>query len=264
MNRGMGTAVPSREGKVKTKPLEVSLKQFVVLAALLISVSSLAQQGPGRGPGPSNGPGRHDDNRPLPPPPPPAPGPVGQCSSDELRREADRSEQNTLDRVRRDMSVEGRAVVSVRSSDERRCVEEGIRMAQSRRNDAINDCVRQTTYFRNCETQGTRVVQQPTRISAVTGNGHIDDKNTNEAQCRINAQNAAINQALSSCQATYGQACQIVSGPTAATHRIEQRRLYIIAGPKDDYHICDSQAQALPATSDQVACSVEIFAKVRF
>lgn len=237
------------------------MKQFVILAALLVSMSSFAQQGPGRGPG--NGPGRHDDNRPLPPPPPS--GPVGgQCSSDELRREADRAEQNTLDRVRRDMSVEGRAVVTVRSSDERRCIDEGIRQAQLRRNEAINDCVRQTTYFRNCESQGTRVVGAPTRISAITGNGHIDDKNTNEGQCRINAQNAAINRALSACQSTYGQACQIVSGPTPATHRIEQRRLYVIAGPKDDYHICDSQAQALPATNDQVSCSVEIFAKVRF
>lgn len=225
------------------------MKHVLLIATFLVSVTALAQPRP-----------------PMPPssPVPAPPSTGGSCSAQELQSEAFRSEQATLDRVRRDMNVEGRVTESVLARDERECLNEAIRRVQNRRHQAIDDCVRQTTYFRTCEVQGHRVVQQPTRLAPISGNGRVDDYQTTGDQCRVNAQNQAIQNALASCQSTYGMACRIVSGPTPATYRTEVRRRYLIAGPKETYHICDSQASALPNSSDQVRCSVELFAKVRF
>ena len=190
---------------------------------------------------------------------PPAPA----CSPQDTQRIAAETERAVLDRVRADMHVEGRVDVSALGVIDQDCLNNAYQRANSVANNAVYDCQRQTTYFRTCAIQGQRIIGAPARIQPQTASGHIDDKNVNEASCKSAAQNGAAQNALQVCQRVFGMACRIVAGPTEASHRVEQRRRYGLFGPKEDWHICDSAAQALPDTPQQIQCTVEIFARVQ-
>lgn len=189
---------------------------------------------------------------------------IGQCNGEEIRRVAAETERAVLDRVRADMRAEGRVMASALGVNDQDCLSQASQKAQWIRHQAIDQCVSQTTYFRTCAIQDQRVVGVPQRIQPLGGNGHFDEKKTDENTCRTEAQNRAIQDALNRCQDAFGIGCRIVAGPSPATHQTEHRRRYGIAGPKDEYHICTSTAHALPNTSAQIQCSVELIARAQF
>lgn len=187
---------------------------------------------------------------------------VMQCSPEEasqIRRDA---EQDVLNRIRQDMRVEGRVVGSALGYDERDCLSRATDNANYRRNDALRSCETQAQFFKTCEITQNRVVEHPTRIIALSAIGQHDERKTTEESCRITAQNRAIQNALNACQSKFGTPCRIISGPEPASFRIEKRRRYGIAGPKEDYLICESRAAAIPDSNLQFQCSVELVARV--
>lgn len=186
-----------------------------------------------------------------------------RCSPQEQSSIAAQAERATLEKVRQDIRAEGRVQATALGYDDRDCLDRAQRQVQEQRYRAIDECVRQTVYFRSCDVTDVRTVRAPSRIEAVSGSGSIDDYETTEHQCRQNAQNRALQSALEKCQRTYNRACRIVSGPTTATHEIERRRRYGIAGPKEDFHKCYSSAQAIPDSREQIQCTVELVAKIR-
>lgn len=189
--------------------------------------------------------------------------PAPSCNADEARRISAETERAVLDRVRADMRAEGRASAMGLGVNDQDCLNNAYQKANWIAQNAINDCQRQTTYFRTCAIQGQRVVGAPSRIQPMQGTGHVDEKEIAENACRAGAQSRAQQSAMEVCQRTFGIACRIVA-VGEASHRIEQRRRYGLFGPKEDWHICDAAAQALPDTPQQVQCSVEIFARVQF
>ncbi|GIL18344.1 MAG: hypothetical protein BroJett040_20950 [Oligoflexia bacterium] len=196
------------------------------------------------------------------PPPHRPPGP--SCNPEEVRQISYEVERATLDKVRRDMMAEGAVRASAVGMDDRDCLRQATDRANYSRQEAINQCVSRTTYFRSCDIQQTRVIQPPQTIQPIITQGLVDERDITEQNCMAGAQNRAVENALRSCQQQFGMGCRLVSGPTQATHRTEKRRRYGIVGPKDEYHICESMAQALPDGHARVQCAVEIVAKVRF
>lgn len=55
--------------------------------------------------------------------------------------------------------------------------------------------------------------------------------------------------------------CQLQREPTPATFREKEERRYGIAGPKDTYYICESQAEAMPINVGYV-CAVEVYTRI--
>lgn len=187
---------------------------------------------------------------------------IMQCTPEEregIRREA---EQDVLNRIRMDMRVEGRVVGNALGYDERDCLSRATDNANYRRNDALRSCEQQAQYFKSCEITQNRVVENPTRIIPISATGGHDERKTTEDSCRTTAQNRAIQNALNTCQNRFGVPCRIISGPEPASFRIEKRRRYGIAGPKEEYLICESRAAAIPDSNLQFQCSVELIARV--
>lgn len=189
-----------------------------------------------------------------------APSTCAPGEADSIYRQA---ESNTLDRVRQDMRVEGRVSASALGYDDQDCLRQAYERANYRRQEAIDSCVSQTRYFHSCEIVDRRPVGAPQRIIPIMSSGHVDERKIDENNCRISAQNQAIQNALSRCQSQFGTQCRIASGPSTASHRTETRRRYGIVGPKEEYHICDSQAEAIPDSNLQTQCAIELVAKVR-
>jgi hypothetical protein len=191
--------------------------------------------------------------------------PVGapSCSPQEIAKIQLESERSTLEKVRQDIRAEGRVQASALGIDERECLERARRSVLNQQGRAIEQCVRQAVYFKSCEVVDVRIVRAPSRIEPVHGHYKIDEYKTDEASCRLNAQNSAVQTALEGCRNAFGRSCRIVAGPTAATHSIERRRRYGIVGPKEDFHVCVSSASALPDTREQIQCTMELVAKVR-
>lgn len=194
--------------------------------------------------------------------PQPRPAPMS-CTPDEIQRISAEAERATLDRVRMDLRAEGRAQGYAMGYTEQECLDRATEVANRNSFQAIDDCTRQTTYFRNCQISHSRVILAPAPLRPSIGQGMIDEKGISEETCRREAENRAISAALALCQSDYGTRCRIVSGPAPATHQVERRRRYGIAGPKEDYHICQSSAQALPDSGHRFQCGVEIIAQVR-
>jgi hypothetical protein len=192
---------------------------------------------------------------------PPVPAP--SCSPQEVSRIQSEAERVTLEKVRQDIRAEGRVQASALGVDDRECLERARRFVLDQQGRAIEQCVRQTVYFRSCEVADVRISRSPSRIEPIHGHYKIDEYKTDEASCRVNAQNSAVQTALNGCRNTYGRACRIVAGPTQATHLIERRRRYGLVGPKEDFHVCVSSASALPDSREQIQCSMELVAKVR-
>lgn len=191
-------------------------------------------------------------------------GDIGlSCSGEEARRISYETERAVLDRVRADMRAEGRVQASALGVSDQDCINQASQRANWERQRAVDQCVSQTTYFRSCSIQDQRVIGAPRRIDPIAGSGKFDERDTNESTCRQTAQNRAIQDALSRCQSQFGVACRIASGPSAASHEVERRRRYGIAGPKEDFHVCHSHASAIPNTSAQIQCTVEIVARVQ-
>lgn len=197
-----------------------------------------------------------------PPPLTPKP-PVQSCSAAEVARIQIEAERATLDKIRQDIRAEGRVQASALGVDDRECLERARRHVQDLQGRAIEQCVRQTVYFRSCEVADIRILRSPSRIEPVHGHYKIDEYKTDEVSCRRNAESLAIQTALEGCRNAYGRSCRIVSGPTVATHAIERRRRYGLFGPKENYHVCVSSASALPDSREQIQCSMELVAKVR-
>ncbi|MFN8846102.1 MAG: hypothetical protein ACK5V3_16720 [Bdellovibrionales bacterium] len=192
---------------------------------------------------------------------PPAPAP--SCSPQEISRLQLEVERATLDKVRQDIRAEGRVQASALGVDDRDCLERARRSVMDQQGRALEQCVRQTVYFKSCEVADVRISRAPSRIEAVHGHYKIDEYKTDEVNCKVNAQNSAVQTALNGCRNAYGRSCRIVAGPTPATHSIERRRRYGIAGPKENFHVCVSSASALPDSREQIQCSMELVAKVR-
>lgn len=191
-------------------------------------------------------------------------GEVGlSCSGEEARRISYETERAVLDRVRADMRAEGRVQASALGISDQDCISQATQRANWDRQQAVDQCVRQTSYFRSCSIQDQRVIGAPRRIDPIVGSGGYDERDSNENKCRQTAQNRAIQDALNRCQSQFGVSCRIASGPSAASHEVERRRRYGIAGPKEDYHVCQSHASAIPNTSAQIQCTVEIVARVQ-
>lgn len=186
------------------------------------------------------------------------------CNVEEAQRISQETERAVLDRVRADMRAEGRVQASALGVDDRDCIYQATQKAQWDRQRAIEQCISQTSYFRSCAIQDQRVVGVPQRLQPLQGDGKFDERNSDENTCRITAQNRAVQDALNSCQANFGMGCRVASGPTSASHEVQRRRRFGIMGPKDDYHVCHSSASAIPNTSAQVQCTVEIVARVQF
>lgn len=185
------------------------------------------------------------------------------CSGEEIHRISAETERAVLDRVRADMRAEGRVQASALGVNDQDCLQQASQKANWDRHRAIDQCVSQTSYFRSCAIQDQRVIRAPQRLQPVQASGKYDERNSNENTCRTTAQNRAIQEALNRCQSEFGIACRISGGPAPASHEIERRRRYGIAGPKEDYHICHSSASAIPNTSAQIQCAVEIVARVQ-
>lgn len=196
-------------------------------------------------------------------------GPGGACGQDEgqrheeMRRIAIEAERATLERVRADMRAEGTAGAIALGHSSEDCLAKATERAHARSHQAIQNCVQQTTHFRNCEVTQSRVTQQPFRISPAQAEGHVDERDLADGTCRQRAQDRAVQNALSQCQSRYGYPCKIVSGPTASSYEVVWRKRYVLFGPKDTHMICRSQAQALPDSANQIQCGVEIIARVR-
>lgn len=184
------------------------------------------------------------------------------CSTQEASEIAARTERVTLEKVRQDLRVEGRIEAAALGITDHDCLERARYAAQTQEARAIEKCSRDAVYFKNCEIVGTRVSQVPRPLQPVGGWGSIDDYKTDENRCRADAENRAQVEALAACQRSFNRGCKIVS-LTPADHRIERRRRYGIAGPKEDYHICNSTAQALPNSAEQIQCAMEVIARVR-
>lgn len=193
--------------------------------------------------------------------PPPVIAP--SCSPQEISQISLSAERATLEKVRQDIRAEGRMQSTALGVDDRDCLERARRQVLDLQYRAIEQCVRQTVYFKSCEVVDTRIVRSPSRIEPIHGHYKIDDYKTDEASCKRNAESSAVQQALEGCRNTYGRSCRIVSGPTPASHSIDRRRRYGIMGPKEDFHVCVSSASALPDSREQVQCTMEIVAKVR-
>jgi hypothetical protein len=194
---------------------------------------------------------------------PPQVSPVPACSPDERSRIQAETERATLDKVRQDIRAEGRVQASALAINDHECLERARRHVTDLQGRAIEQCVRQTVYFRSCEVTDIRLVKSPSRIEPIHGHYKIDEYKTDEASCRRNAESSAVQTALDGCRRHYGRSCRIVSGPTQATHSIDRRRRYGIMGPKEDYHVCVSSASALPDGPEQIQCTMELVAKVR-
>lgn len=189
------------------------------------------------------------------------PVPVTQCSPQEASEIASRSERATLEKVRQDLRVEGRIQAMALGSDERDCLERARYAVQNQAARAIEQCSHRATYFRSCEVVENRVSHPPTLLQPTVGWGTIDDYKTDETRCRLDAQHRAQQEALAGCQRSFNRNCRITL-VNNADHRIERRRRYGIAGPKEDYHICSATAQALPDTHERFQCGMEVIAKV--
>lgn len=186
------------------------------------------------------------------------------CNGDEIQRIAQETERAVLDRVRADMRAEGRVQASALGIDDQDCINQATQKAQWDRHRAIEQCTSQTSYFRTCAVQDQRVIGVPQRLQPIQATGNFDERNSNENTCKTTAQNRAIEEALNRCQTTFGMNCRIAGGPTPATYEIERRRRYGIMGPKEDFHVCHSSAFAIPNSSAQVQCTVELVARVQF
>lgn len=186
------------------------------------------------------------------------------CSGEEAQKITTETERAVLDRVRADMRAEGRVQASALGVDDQDCLRQATQRAQWDQRRAIDQCLSQTTYFRSCAIQDQRIVGVPQRIQPLLGTGRFDERDSDENKCKITAQNRAIQEALNNCQVTFGMGCRIASGPSAATHDVEKRRRYGLFGPKDEYHVCQATASAIPNTSAQIQCTVEIVARVQF
>lgn len=190
-------------------------------------------------------------------------GNANLCSPEEVARIAESAERAALDRVRADMNAEGRARVDAIGVDPQSCLNNANRKAEREAQRVINECVSKTTVFRSCRIQETRIVQQPMPIMASSGLGQVDDRKTDEASCKLNAQENAKRNAIANCERTHSVRCRLAGPASEATHRVDRRRRYGIVGPKEDYHICAARAEALPDSSDTLQCSVEIVARIQ-
>lgn len=186
-----------------------------------------------------------------------------QCSSDELAQNAREVEEATLERVRQDMRAEGRVKAFALGASERDCVDRALNKAQRDSYKAIEECVQQTSFFRSCEIQSHRVIEEPRPILPVSGYGNIEEYKTDESRCRHEAEQRALRDAMVNCERTFNTYCRVTSGPSAATHKIERRRRYGLMGPKENFHVCHSRAEALPESRERYQCAVEISARVR-
>lgn len=187
----------------------------------------------------------------------------GGCNPSDIELAKRDAERETLRRIRQDFGVEGTARAAAVGSTEQDCLNNANLKAQGRASDAIGQCNSRTTYFKNCEISGNRVVEVPQKFYGIKGIGAIDEKKIDETLCKRKAEQMAQDYALSECRKISGTECRISSGPTSATYQTKQRRRYGIMGPKETYHICNSTAEALPDSSAQFRCTVEVFAKPR-
>jgi hypothetical protein len=188
---------------------------------------------------------------------------MNQCSPEEVARISEQAQRAALDRVRADLNAEGRARVDAIGSDPQNCLNNAYRKAERETQRVISECVSKTTVFRSCQIQETRIVQQPMAILAISGVGRIDDRKTDEASCKLNAQENAKRDAIANCERALGVRCRLAGPASEATHSVDRRRRFGIVGPKEDYHICAARAEALPDSSDILQCSVEVVARIQ-
>ncbi len=188
--------------------------------------------------------------------------PAPTCSAQEVAEISARAERATLEKVRQDLRVEGRMESSALGVNDQDCLERARHGARNLESRAIEKCERDAVYFRTCEIVSARVSQAPRPLQPVTGWATIDDYKTDEARCRADAENRAQAEALAGCQRSFNRTCRITS-VAPADHRVDRRRRYGLIGPKEDFHICNSTAQALPNTAEQVQCAMEVIARVR-
>lgn len=96
-------------------------------------------------------------------------------------------------------------------------------------------------------------------IYPIQGRYKVDDYKITAETCRVRAADRAEQDALNNCRTEYGVHCQITRRGDS-DHRVERRRRYIIAGPKEDFQVCNGRAEASPESRYRVQCSLELIA----
>lgn len=186
------------------------------------------------------------------------------CNPQELDYARQDGERRALEMVRNDMNAEGVSRGSAIGFSPEDCIQRAISRAQTNGYQAIQECNNRSTYFKNCQLMGHRVIQHPTIVLPTRAVGKIDERDITEQECRTRAVRDAERNAIQQCESESGTRCGLTRPANDSSHREERRRRYGIAGPKETYHICEASAEALPLGGSQFRCSVEVFARNRF
>ncbi|WP_374079159.1 hypothetical protein [Bdellovibrio bacteriovorus] len=178
--------------------------------------------------------------------------------------QAERERQEELERRRiKAGQAEASETVTAVGVDESDCIEQARYKADRTVNTVLNRCNSQASEFYRCGIASQRIVNYPSYITSVRGNGDYNESKTNEDTCRSSAIHDAERSALSECSEKYGVSCIITSRGVVTSARSYQRRRYFIMGPKELRHECTANAQAAPESRYRFQCSVEVVAKAR-
>lgn len=176
--------------------------------------------------------------------------------------QADKQRQEELERRRiRAGQAESSETVTAVGIDERDCIEQARVKASRQSDQVLNRCNEQAREFYNCEIVSQRIVNYPSYITSVRGNGDYNESKTNEETCRSSAIAEAERKALSNCSEKYGVSCLISARGEVTSARSYTRRRYFIMGPKELRHECLADASAAPESRYRYQCSVEVVAK---
>lgn len=159
------------------------------------------------------------------------------------------------------MNAEAQRTIKAVGMDDSDCISRAHYRASELTYDVIRACEQQAEGLADCTLVSRDIVQYPTYISSTFGNGHYDERKSNEETCRTSAVVRAESDAVSSCQSEYGVACDLTSRGVVTEYRTKVRRRFIIMGPREEYQICSASAEAAPDSRYRVQCSVRIVAR---